>query len=170
MSDRWFFRDATGASWGQDWENVVEFCRSADLFVHISGSCNMREEYFSAARVVFIDSDPVYTQATIPEYAARRLFDEDLLNRMQILLKHNVFFTFAENISHRIIGSRANSSTGFRRVSPFDGPVPEAGVSSTAFLAAPRPYDGDVVGAARERTDRRQRQIYRQEWRISEVY
>lgn len=100
LSDRWFFRDATGASWGQDWQNVVEFCRSADLFVHISGSCNMREEYFSAARVVFIDSDPVYTQAIIPEYAARRLFDEDLLNRMQMLLKHDVFFTFAENISH----------------------------------------------------------------------
>ena len=71
LSDRWFFRDATGASWGQDLRNVVEFCRSADLFVHISGSCNMREGYFSAARVVFIDSDPVYTQAIIPDYAAR---------------------------------------------------------------------------------------------------
>ena len=100
LRDRWFFRDGTGRSWGQDWESVVEFCASADLFVHISGSCNMREEYFAPARVVFIDSDPVYTQALIPDYAAGRLSDPDLLYRMKMLLKHDAFFTFAENISH----------------------------------------------------------------------
>ncbi|MBV8774195.1 MAG: glycosyltransferase family 1 protein, partial [Deltaproteobacteria bacterium] len=100
LSNKWFFRDVTGRSWGQNWETVVEFCRSADLFVHISGSCNMREEYFTPARVVFIDSDPVYTQALIPDYVAGRLSDPDLLYRMTMLLKHDVFFTFAENIAH----------------------------------------------------------------------
>lgn len=100
LSNRWFFRDVTGRSWGQNWETVVEFCRSADLFVHISGSCNMREEYFTPARVVFIDSDPVYTQALIPDYVAGRLSDPDLLYRMNMLLRHDVFFTFAENIAH----------------------------------------------------------------------
>ncbi len=98
MTERWFFRDATGASWGQYWQRVVEFCRSADLFVHISGSCNMREEYFAARRVVFIDSDPMYTQAIIPEYVAGRISDPDLLYRMGMLFKHDVFLTFAENI------------------------------------------------------------------------
>jgi hypothetical protein len=100
LKDRWFFRDATGATWGESWQRVVEFCRSADLFVHISGSCNMREEYFAAARVAFIDSDPLYTQAIIPDYLAGRIFDQDLLYRMQMLLKHDLFFTFAENISN----------------------------------------------------------------------
>jgi hypothetical protein len=100
LRDRWFFRDVTGRSWGQDWQRVVEFCGSADLFVHISGSCNMREEYFTPARVVFIDSDPVYTQALIPDYVAGRLSDPDLLYRMKMLLEHDAFFTFAENISH----------------------------------------------------------------------
>jgi hypothetical protein len=100
LRDRWFFRDVTDRSWGLDWKSVVEFCCSADLFVHISGSCNMREEYFTPARVVFIDSDPVYTQALIPDYLAGRLSDPDQLYRMKMLLKHDVFFTFAENISH----------------------------------------------------------------------
>jgi hypothetical protein len=99
LEDRWFFRDATSATWGQSWQKVVEFCRSADLFVHISGCCNMREEYFAAARVAFIDSDPLYTQTGITDYVAGRILDEAQLYRMRMLLKHHVFFTFAENIS-----------------------------------------------------------------------
>jgi hypothetical protein len=101
LRDRWFFRDATGVSWGQNWDKVVDFCRSADLFVHISGSCNMRDEYFAAARVAFVDSDPVYTQASVPDYVAGRLSDKALLNRIRMLLKHDEFFTFAENIANR---------------------------------------------------------------------
>jgi hypothetical protein len=99
LKDRWFFRDASGATWGQSWERVVEFCRSADLFLHISGSCDMREEYFAATRVAFIDSDPLYTQARVADYAAGRIIDDDLLRGIQMLFKHGVFFTFAENIA-----------------------------------------------------------------------
>src|SRR5262249_38235648 len=65
LAERWFLRDSTGSSWGQPWEKVVDFCSSTDLFVNVSGSCNMREEYFAASRVAFIDSDPVYTQASV---------------------------------------------------------------------------------------------------------
>ena len=100
LNDRWFFRDATGACWGCSWEKVVDFCRSADLFVHISGSCNMRDEYFAPARVAFIDSDPLYTQAPVPDYLAGRTSDEIQLKSMQMLLKHDRFFTFAENIAN----------------------------------------------------------------------
>jgi hypothetical protein len=100
LRDRWFFRDVTGASWGQDWKKVVEFCRSTDLFVHISASCNMREEYYTAARLAFIDSDPLYTQEAVPDYVAGRVIDEHLLTHIEMLLKHDVFFTFAENIPH----------------------------------------------------------------------
>jgi len=60
----------------------------------------MREEYFTAARVAFIDSDPMYTQAAIPDYIAGQIVDEDQLKRVEMLRKHDVFFTFAENISN----------------------------------------------------------------------
>ena len=94
LADRWSFRDATGKTYGRPWNDVVSFCRSADLFLHISASCWMREEHFGAARVIFIDSDPLYTQAslfagTTEEAQARIAWWRG---------HHDVFFTFAENI------------------------------------------------------------------------
>ena len=35
LSRRWFFRDAEGNTYGWLWQDVVAFCRSADLFIHI---------------------------------------------------------------------------------------------------------------------------------------
>ena len=68
LAERWFYRDGTGQTYGWRWADVVEFCRTADLFVHISASCWMRDEYFAARRVVFVDSDPMYTQESVEGY------------------------------------------------------------------------------------------------------
>ena len=97
LAGRWFFRDATGAVYGRPWQDVVAFCRSADLFLHISASCCMRDEYFAAARVAFIDSDPMYTQASVPGYLSGGI-DDDARSRVDMLRQHDVFFTFGENI------------------------------------------------------------------------
>ena len=97
LAKRWFYRDGTGQTYGWPWADVVEFCRTADLFVHISASCWMREEYFAADRVVFVDSDPMYTQASVEGYLAGTLAAEARA-RVEMLLRHDVFFTFAENI------------------------------------------------------------------------
>ncbi len=98
LSERWFFRDALGQCWGRSWEQVVEFCRSADLFVHISASCEMRDEYYSARRLAFIDSDPMFTQASIPDYVAGTLVDVLDRKRVETMRAHDVHFTFGENI------------------------------------------------------------------------
>jgi hypothetical protein len=97
LRERWFYRDATGQTFGHTWEEVTRFCRSADLFIHISASCWMRDEYFAANRVAFIDSDPMYTQASVPPYLDGTI-DEDARTRVDMLRQHDVFFTFAENI------------------------------------------------------------------------
>ena len=97
LADRWFFRDATGEVYGRRWEDVVAFCRGADLFLHLSASCWMRDEYFAAERVAFIDSDPMYTQASVPGYLSGSL-DDAARSRVDMLRQHDVFFTFAENI------------------------------------------------------------------------
>lgn len=97
LSERWFFRDAAGTEFGKPWADVVAFCRTADLFLHISASCWMREEYFAARRTAFIDSDPMYTQASIPDYIAGTI-DVAAKARVDMLRQHDVFFTFAENI------------------------------------------------------------------------
>ena len=97
QSRRWFFRDGPGQTYGLDWAAVVQFCRSADLFLHVSASCWMREEYFAAARVAFIDSDPMYTQASVPDYLTGTI-EADARARVDMLRRHDVFFTFGENV------------------------------------------------------------------------
>jgi hypothetical protein len=97
LAERWFYRDGTGRTYGWRWADVVEFCRTADLFVHVSASCWMREEYFAARRVVFVDSDPMYTQASVEDYL-KGTIDAEARARVEMLRQHDVFFTFAENV------------------------------------------------------------------------
>ena len=98
LADRWFLRDASGAIYGRSWGDVVRFVREADLFLHISASCWMREEYFACRRLAFIDSDPIYTQASVPAYLNGTASEEDHA-RIDTLRRHDVFFTFGENIN-----------------------------------------------------------------------
>jgi hypothetical protein len=99
LAQRWFFRDAANQTWGWDSQSVKEFCRSADLFVHISASCKMRDEYYAARRLAFIDSDPMFTQSSVPAYAAGQLVNNDLAReKVEMMRRHDVHFTFGENI------------------------------------------------------------------------
>ena len=100
LANRWFFRDARGATFGKPWKEVVEFCRTADLFVHISGTCWMRDEYFAAQTVALIDSDPMFTQASVPGYVSGEV-DEVSRQRIETLRRHDVFFTFGEAVGSR---------------------------------------------------------------------
>jgi hypothetical protein len=97
LADRWFFRDATGRTFGRAWPDVVRFCREADLFLNVSASCWMRDEYFATERVAFLDSDPVYTQAWVPAYVADSATPEER-SRIEMMRRHDAFFTFGENI------------------------------------------------------------------------
>jgi len=96
-AERWFVRDATGRTYGRSWPDVADFCRSADLFLNISGSSMMRDEYFTARAVVYVDTDPMYTQGTVARWAAGDS-DPDVTWRMKVLRHHRLFLTFAENI------------------------------------------------------------------------
>jgi hypothetical protein len=97
LKDRWFFRDAAGLTYGRSWPDVVRFVREADLFLHISASCWMRDEYFACKRTAFIDSDPMYTQGSVPGYL-NGTAAEDERERVDMLARHDVFFSFAETL------------------------------------------------------------------------
>lgn len=96
LSDRWSFRDSTGQVFGRSREETFRFCRDADLFLHISASCWMRDEYSEASKVAFIDSDPMYTQSSVPLYEAGEA-ESDEIDRIEMLRRHDTFFTFGEN-------------------------------------------------------------------------
>jgi hypothetical protein len=76
-AERFAVRVPDGTFHGAGREAVTSFCRSADLFLNISGSCWLRDEYRGAKCTAYLDSDPGYTQEI-------RHYDR--------------FFTFAENI------------------------------------------------------------------------
>jgi hypothetical protein len=66
LGDRWSFVNYDGTWHGAPRERVQEFCRTADLFVNLSGgSWFWRDEYAGIPRKVFIDSDPAFTQIAI---------------------------------------------------------------------------------------------------------
>jgi hypothetical protein len=97
LSDKWFYKDSTGKNFGKSWNDVVRFCKNADIFLHISASCWMREEYYAAKRVVFIDSDPLYTQSSIPNYLNGTATSSEK-ERIELIKRHDCHFTFGENI------------------------------------------------------------------------
>jgi hypothetical protein len=97
LSDRWFFRDAAGDTYGLSWDYVKEFARTADLFLNISATSLLRDEYITRPRAVFVDTDPLYTQASVPEFLDGTA-DVDARNRIESMLRHDVFFTFGENV------------------------------------------------------------------------
>lgn len=97
LSKRWHFRDASNAIFGRSFREVRDFCKSADLFMNISASVYMRDEYRQARRLVFIDTDPMYTQACLPDFVAGTI-DDKLRTGVETLLQHDVFFTVGENV------------------------------------------------------------------------
>jgi Glycosyl transferases group 1 len=96
LSDRWFFRDAVGQTYGRSWVDTARFCREADLFINVSAACRMRDEYFAAERVAYLDSDPMFTQASLPDYVSG-VIEGDAQWRVEMMLRHDVFLTFGEN-------------------------------------------------------------------------
>jgi hypothetical protein len=89
VTDRWFVRDAAGRTYGRPWTDVAAFCRSADLFLNLSMTSIIRDEYLAARAVAYVDSDPMYTQGTAEHWNA---------DEIEALRRRCVFFTFAENI------------------------------------------------------------------------
>jgi hypothetical protein len=114
----WFYRDANGRTYGQTWAEVVRFCGEADLFLNISASCRMREEYLAGKRVALLDTDPMFTQASVPGYLAGSL-GVDATERIDAMLGHDVFFTFGENIGE----ADCRMPTGLFRWLPTRQPV-----------------------------------------------
>ena len=76
---------------------VTRFCRSADLFLNVSGSCWLRDEYRGARCTAYLDSDPGYTQAKLLAQERGRP-PRTSRSRSRLIRHHDRFFTFAENM------------------------------------------------------------------------
>ncbi len=97
MSGNWAYRDvASGHCFGLPESTVKELCRTADLFINISASTFMRQEYLTIPVRVFIDSDPMFTQI---DYLCDTQSAGTDPYKMKFLLDHHThFFSFGEQI------------------------------------------------------------------------
>jgi hypothetical protein len=96
LNDRWAYRDeASGNCFGLSEEKIKKVCASADVFVNISCSTYMRDEYISIPARVIIDSDPMFTQI---QYLSQQMFTPGKPQLKDLVDAHNYHFTFGENI------------------------------------------------------------------------
>ncbi len=94
MADKWAYRDVAGGEcFGMSLSKVKEICRTADLFINISCSTVMRDEYFNIPQRILIDSDPMFTQVTY-----NNELSGDLTSLKKMIDTHNYLFSFGENI------------------------------------------------------------------------
>jgi len=90
-------RAPDGTHHGAGLQAVANFCRSADLFLNVSGCCWLRDEYRGATRTAYLDSDPGYTQSKLLAYERGYATADDRFS-VALIHQHDRFLTFAENI------------------------------------------------------------------------
>ena len=61
----WAVRGPDGCLHGMESGRLAKACHGADLFLNLSGSCWLRDEYRRARRTAYVDTDPGYTQAKL---------------------------------------------------------------------------------------------------------
>lgn len=94
LGERWAYRFPWQAQWyGLSERRRREVVGTADLVINVSGTLARPHEYRSAKRLVYIDSDPVFTQAKI----ALGQRDLDAMIR-----SHDVHFSFGETLSAKV--------------------------------------------------------------------
>lgn len=89
LKDQWAYRDVASDKWfGMSENKIKEVFETADVFINVSASTYLREEYLKIPIRILIDSDPMFTQIQVLS---------NLKLRMLIDL-HTHYFTFGENI------------------------------------------------------------------------
>jgi hypothetical protein len=97
MTRCWSYRSPTGEYFGLGEKEIESICDHADLFLNISGSCWLRERYENCGKKIYLDSDPLYTQYKL-EAMTRGTATSSQAYSVDLILKHDLFFTLAENI------------------------------------------------------------------------
>jgi hypothetical protein len=96
LGDRWAYRDEVSGNWvGMSGEKVAQICLTADVFVIVSCSTYLRDEYRRIPARVLIDTDPMFTQI---QFATQVAFTAGETGIRSLVAEHTHHFTFGENI------------------------------------------------------------------------
>jgi hypothetical protein len=94
FGDQWAYRCPLETRWfGLSGQQLREVLESADLLINVSGSVEHPEEYRRVRRLVYIDTDPVFTQVRLARGEAEFCKWVDA---------HDVQFSYAECLSDAV--------------------------------------------------------------------
>lgn len=94
---KWAYRDiANGACYGLSLSQLNSICSTADIFINISASTFLRDEYLAIPCRILIDSDPMFTQ--IDYFNEMKNKDTDRYKMKFIVENHTHLFSFGENM------------------------------------------------------------------------
>ncbi len=97
LQDKWAYRfPLTGEWFGLSESTRNEIQESADVLINVSGTLEFPDRYRSVKRMVYIDSDPVFTQSKILNDS------HGIAARVNA---HDVHFTFGERLSGLGLGT-----------------------------------------------------------------
>ena len=95
IADHWHFKLLREKSYGLSSEAFDEIANTADMYLNVSGVCELPAKLNPKAKRVFLDSDPGYNQMGLQD-------ELDTLGaggkRYAEVMQHDVHLTYAENI------------------------------------------------------------------------
>ena len=100
FGERWAYRDiASSKCYGLSLKQLLEICETADVFINISASACMRDEYLKIPKRVLVDTDPMFTQIEYLSQEEKNTIGDH--GKMDFIIKnHNYLFSFGENIGN----------------------------------------------------------------------
>jgi hypothetical protein len=94
LADRWHFRSAAGHCHGLPQSELKHLIKATDVFINVSGSALLRDDYIACPCKVLIDTDPGWNQfVNYPRWDAQPGWQGTHGYRA-----HDYFFTYAERL------------------------------------------------------------------------
>ena len=94
LAKRWHFRAMDGQSYGIEPKQLTEIIRDTDLFINVSNSCLLRDEYMPCKKKILIDTDPGWNHfVNFPKWDKNPGWQGSHSWR-----EHDCFFTYAERV------------------------------------------------------------------------
>jgi hypothetical protein len=96
LEDRWAYRFPVKPEWfGLSHKKRREVLETADILINVSGTLKKLSDYRMIPRLIYIDSDPVFTQVKLQLNKGQKKFQKRVA-------AHDVFFSFGESFSDQI--------------------------------------------------------------------
>jgi len=95
LSEKWHYLHLHEKSFGMSQHAFNEVARTADLFLNVSGACQVPDFLSPRCQKIFLDTDPGYNQIMLSE---RFAWSDNVESWCESVLAHDQHFTYAENI------------------------------------------------------------------------